>query len=344
MLLDGKFLCHFTYGMKSTNNVQSDSNSGNSEKTNHLSFEELKCKYSDIFKDKINNVIKHNITHSIQTMGRFVKPNIYPVANAYVEPVRKIFDDLLKNNIIRPSSSPIASPLVCIPKKDGTIRPCVDYRNINKITVPHRYSLPRINYIKEHIKGRVFSKIDLKDGFYQIPVSPEDIYKTAVSTPWGLFEYVRMPFGLTNSPPTFQRFMNLVTRGIKNIFTYIDDIIIFTDTEEEHLLILSQLFDRFREFGLTINITKSEFMKANINYLGFSFSSEGYTPLQSNLPKYWIFQYPNQKKIYINFWVLLISIVPIFLDFLILRPPYMILSVANTNLCGIKHLMSPLTN
>ena len=93
---------------------------------------------------------------------------------------------------------------MCVRKKDGRLRLCVDYRALNEATVPDNYTIPRIDYIKQHVRGTIFTTIDLKDGFLQVPVAPEDIPKTAVKTPWGLFEYVRMPFGLRNAPPTFK--------------------------------------------------------------------------------------------------------------------------------------------
>jgi hypothetical protein len=104
----------------------------------------------------------------------------------------------------------------------------VDYRALNAVTIPDSYTLPSIEYIKQHITGKVFSSLDLREGFMQVAVEETDRHKTAVKTPWGLFEFNRMPFGLRNAPPTFQRFINTVLHGIKKVFVYIDDVVIYT--------------------------------------------------------------------------------------------------------------------
>ena len=127
-------------------------------------------------------------------------------------------------------------------------------QGLNVVAVPDNYTLPRIDYIRQHIKGAVFSCIDLKDGFMQVPVTERDAHKTAMSTPWGLFEFNRMPFGLRNAPPTFQRFVNQVFRGQDNVFVDIDDVIIYTGTYEQHLEVLVKVFQRLGNFGLVINL------------------------------------------------------------------------------------------
>lgn len=134
---------------------------------------------------------------------------------------------MLANGVIRPSSSYHLSPLLVTMKKNGNLRPCVDYRAINAVTVPDRYPLPRIYEIITKIRGNVFSAIDLTDGFHHIPLCEDDIEMTAVHTPWGSFEFLRMPFGLRNAPASFQRFMDTVCRDLQHVMVYVDDISIF---------------------------------------------------------------------------------------------------------------------
>ena len=175
---------------------------------------------------------------------------------AYYTECKKKIEELKEAGLLTDSSSKYAAPVVCAIKKNGTIRMCGDYRAINAVTVPDRYTLPRVDYIKQHLDGVYFTILDLREGFTQVPVRRQDRVKTAISTPWGLFEYTRMPFGLRNCPPTFQRFMNFVTAGLDNIFVYIDDIIVFTRTLEEHERMLTALFDKLLSFGLVVNAKK----------------------------------------------------------------------------------------
>ena len=175
----------------------------------------------------------------------------------------------------------------------------MDNRALNAVTVPEHYTLPRIDYICQHIKGSVFSCIEIKEGFMQRPVMEKDADKTAMSTPWGLYEFVRMPFGLKDAPPTFQRFVNQVFHGLRHVFVYIDDVIIYTDTYDQHLEILDQVFSRLSHFGLVINLQKSVLI--SVEYLGFELTSKGHRPLQSAWPKIEAYQPPKDKRGVQNF-------------------------------------------
>ena len=236
------------------------------------------------------------IEHSIVLHDEPVQPRIYPLPIAYHEDVKCQFDSMLDKGIIEPSSSPYASPLVVVRKKNGTLRACVDYRALNNVTRRDAYTMKRVDQLVHIIKGKVFSVLDMKDGFHQIPVREIDREKTAVATPWGLFNYSFMPFGLKNASATFQRLMDNVLRGLSNVVSYIDDIIIFSENETEHCEHLNKVFDALFSFGLQINQQKSKLFESRVVFLGYEFSADGYRPPADSLPNIMNYATPKTKK------------------------------------------------
>lgn len=185
--------------------------------------------------------------------------------------IKEEVDKMLQDGVIQPSSSPYASEVVMVPKKSGEWRFCIDYRALNKITIKDKYPLPRISELIRSIKdSKYFVALDLRAGYWQIPMAPEAIKYTAFRCFQGLYEFILMPFGLTNAPATFQRVMDFLFGDLrfKGVLAYLDDILIHGTTFEETLQLLRKVFVRLRAANLTLNLPKSHFFPRTLRYLG----------------------------------------------------------------------------
>ncbi|XP_066585178.1 uncharacterized protein [Prorops nasuta] len=198
------------------------------------------------------------------------------------EKLREILDDLLKDGIIRPSESPYTSPIVLVRKKDGSITLCVDYRELNKITIKDNFPTPLIEDHLDRLRNKtLFSKLDLKNGFFHIKMSEDSIKYTSFVTPWGQFEYTRMPFGLTNAPRTFRRFLSRVFKSLierDRMLLYADDILVGSQDRNEHLETLREIFTLAKRHNLKFRLDKCTFLNPEITYLGYTIDHNGIRP------------------------------------------------------------------
>ncbi|GFU30051.1 retrovirus-related Pol polyprotein from transposon 17.6 [Trichonephila clavipes] len=247
----------------------------------NISFKNILSEYPDLSNPSlISKSASHGTVHHIITTGPPVTARPRRLHPKLYDAVKVEFEFLLAQGIIRPSKSPWSSPLHVVPKSDSTVRPFGDYRQLNSVTEFDSYPMLYLNDFAHALHGKkIFSKIDIFKTFHQIPIAECDIPKTAVTTPWGLYEYTHLCFGLVNAPQTFMRFMHEVLRGLPFCFVYLDDILCYSENAEEHRSHLRTIFQRLSSYGLKLNISKCVFGVTELIFLGHLITPDGIKPL-----------------------------------------------------------------
>lgn len=236
-------------------------------------------KFEDISYEKRGLGKTDLVQHKITTTGDPIKQRYYPLSPAKLKELNIEIDRMLKENIIQPSRSPWSNPLVLVTKKDGSLRVCLDSRKLNSVTIKDSYPLPFISRILMNLRdARYLTSIDLSQAFFQILLEPSSREKTAFVVPGrGLFEFIRMPFGITNAPAELQRLVDTLfgPEFDENLFCFLDDLILVSKNFDDHVKLLEKVHQRLKDAGLTINLKKSEFCKDRLRYLGYIVDKDG---------------------------------------------------------------------
>ena len=257
-----------------------------SHSTEHLNIaqKEQVCnllnEFQDVFSKDKNDIGQTSVTEHYILTGDAppIKQRPRRTPMAFKDDEEKEIKNMLERGIIKESTSPWAAPIVLVRKKDNSTRFCIDYRKLNAVTQKDSYPLPRIQDCLDSLGGsKYFSSMDLASGYWQIPVREEDKPKTAFVSKSGLYEFQFMPFGMVNAPSTFERCMETILRGLhwKTCLIYLDNIIVFSETIEEHLSRLTEVLTRIRDAGLKLKTSKCHFFKREVVFLGHIISESG---------------------------------------------------------------------
>ena len=240
---------------------------------------------------------RHGVECFIDTAGPPIKASPRQLMPEKLRLAKKYLDLICAAGICCQSNSPWSSGLHMVAKKDGTSRPCGDYRRLNERTVGNAYPILHLHDLATDLSGcQIFSKIDLVKGYHQVPVRAEDVPKTAITTPFGLFEFLLMPFGLKNAAQMFQRLMDNVTGQLPGVFAYIDDVLVASPSAAQHERDLRCLFDALKCFGLVVNSSKCVFGVSELQFLGHHVSARGIRPLPQKVDAERRFERPRTIK------------------------------------------------
>ena len=244
-----------------------------------MTYDQVIQEYKELFRTSPGKTTAAH--HYIPTIGTPTKVKPRRIPAHFKDEVTRQLQVMLEQGIIEESNSPWMSPMVFVRKKTGDLRLCVDYRQVNKETTKDAYPLPLPDEVQDRLaKSTVFSTLDLQSGYWQLPVSIKDREKTAFcpGPGMGLFQFCRMPFGLTGAPASFQRLMDKILRGLPFVSTYIDDILVFSPDPITHKEHLNQVFAHLQEAGQTLRGKKCYIGLNQVSYLGHVFSGQGMSP------------------------------------------------------------------
>ena len=237
----------------------------------------------------------HTFTHSIILDELYKPAKPYPIPHPLQDEANRLIQEMIASGILIPSHSQFAAPLLLKKKKDGTQRPCVDFRRLNAATRHDPYPIPTAKDIFNNLtSSKHFAVFDFTSGYWQIPMHPSDRHKTAVVTPKGLYEFTRMPFGLRNAAQTFQRMMNHFIQDLPNCMAYIDDIIIHAPTQADLIKFTRQMLVKCRQWKLHLRRDKVQF-GTSVQYLGHTVSADGILPMNSNVDPILNFAQPQTR-------------------------------------------------
>ncbi|KAL2444003.1 Transposon Tf2-6 polyprotein [Exophiala dermatitidis] len=248
--------------------------------------------------------LDHEIKLTHDDQDRFPHKKTYGMSQQELEAAKKYINDMLAKGFIRPSSSPIASPVILVKKPGGGLRFCVDYRALNAITIKNRYPIPKIRETLDRLcKAKYYTKFDVIAAFNRLRMKEGDEWKTAFVTRFGQFEYLVMPFGLCNAPSSFQDYVNRALQDILDEYctAYLDDILIFSDSLEEHRQHVKEVLKRLQKAGLYVDINKTEFHTREVKYLGVMVSTNGVSMDPSKVLSIQDWQVPRNVRDVLSF-------------------------------------------
>jgi hypothetical protein len=224
---------------------------------------------------------------------------IYPMSAHQLKNLKEYIRTMLEQGKIQDSNSPAGAPILYVPKPDGKMRLCVDYRQLNKLTIANKYPLPLMSELRDRVAGaQIFTKLDLKDGYHLLRIREGDEWKTAFRTRYGLYEYKVMPFGLVNAPATFQYMMNEILREFLDdgVVVYLDDILIYSKSEEDHVKMVTKVLARLEEYDLAVSTAKSIFHVKEVEFLGYMVAVDGVTMSERKVENIRTWKAPRSVK------------------------------------------------